>query len=95
MILQQQIAIHERIETDIRLVIDKIETVFNAYQSVLASYTTIVNQVMEYKTIFTTILATYKTRREGYQQEYENKKCETTSTITITGSGPSKFIFKK
>jgi dynactin complex subunit len=51
-------------------VIDKIQAILDSYPSLSSSYLSIFKTITEYKTAFTTSLATYKTKREGYQAEY-------------------------
>jgi hypothetical protein len=64
-------------------VIDKIQAIFDAYPNLESSYLSIFDTLTEYKTAFTTSLTTYKTKREGYQAEY-NGNCVTTTTIKTT-----------
>ena len=61
--------------------IDKIQAIFDAYPNLSTDYLSLFNTITEYKTTFTTSLATYKTKREGYQAEY-NGNCVTTTTTT-------------
>jgi hypothetical protein len=62
-------------------VIDQIQAILDAYPNLSTDYPSIFNTITEYKTTFTTSLATYKTKREVYQAEY-NGNCVTTTTIT-------------
>ena len=80
--LKSLIAIYETIETNTQSVINSIQTTIDTYGlDLFTTYPTIFNTITEYKTIFTNKLASYKTKKEGYQQEY-NGDCVTTTTIT-------------
>jgi hypothetical protein len=64
-------------------VIDKIQAVLDSNPNLESSYPSLFNTITEYKTAFTASLATYKTKREGYQADY-NGNCVTTTTTTTT-----------
>ena len=78
---------YEAIEIKIQSVLGSIQTTLDAYPNLSTDNTEIFNKITEYKTSYTTKLATYKTKKEGYQTDY-NQSCGTTTKKTST-VGPS------
>merc|ERR1712025_1443530 len=83
----QLIAIYKEIEASTQKVLDNIQSTLDTYPVLAtdAQYKDIYDMIIGYQTTFTTKLANYKSTREGYQTEYSNNNCGSTTVTTIGG----------